>query len=260
MDGSAPFAVLAFARLGDTQYVASSTVRQCIRRGLPWPVSTANLLDLRSSVACVAAPAGLAAAAMARPACRAAFITGTDAGARAAVDLMALITPANSTSQIFAGTTYYGTDWETVYGPQQVVPFLLGPQGIANAISGAHDDRRERATLIRTGRSGIRMGRRPDRHRAGDPGDHRMPLTQQRRLGHPRQQHQSCRRRLLDDVYPFAPLLLTSAEPTPTKFGRASVWTSAYKYNINSDAPTDPLNPFVLGNSLAAYVYGYGAE
>jgi hypothetical protein len=34
----------------------------------------------------------------------------------------------------------------------------------------------------------------------------------------------------------------------------------AYEYNINSDAPVDPLNPFALGNSLAAYVYGYGAE
>ena len=34
----------------------------------------------------------------------------------------------------------------------------------------------------------------------------------------------------------------------------------AYEYNINSDAPVDPLNPFTLGNSLAAYVYGYGQE
>ena len=34
----------------------------------------------------------------------------------------------------------------------------------------------------------------------------------------------------------------------------------AYEYNINSDAPVDPLNPFALGNSLAAYAYGYGQE
>ncbi len=34
----------------------------------------------------------------------------------------------------------------------------------------------------------------------------------------------------------------------------------AYEYNINSDAPVDPLNPFALGNSLAAYAFGYGAE
>ena len=57
---------------------------------------------------------------------------------------MALITPANSTSQIFAGTTYYGTDWRPIYGPQQVVPFLAGPQGIANAIKRMrHNERPE---------------------------------------------------------------------------------------------------------------------
>ncbi len=58
---------------------------------------------------------------------------------------------------------------------------------------------------------------------------------------------------------PFAPLLGTSAAPTPstTACPRLDV---AYEYNINSDAPVDPLNPFALGNSLAAYAYGYGAE
>ena len=60
--------------------------------------------------------------------------------------------------------------------------------------------------------------------------------------------------------YPFAPLLLTSAEPTPTNFRLLTVLDVAYEYNINSDAPVDPLNPFALGNSLAAYAYGYGAE
>ena len=57
----------------------------------------------------------------------------------------------------------------------------------------------------------------------------------------------------------FAPLLLTSAEPTPSNTG-VPVLDVAYEYNINSDAPVDPLNPFALGNSLAAYAYGYGAE
>ena len=33
-----------------------------------------------------------------------------------------------------------------------------------------------------------------------------------------------------------------------------------YEYNINGNAAVDPLNPFALGNSLAAYIYGYGAE
>jgi hypothetical protein len=50
------------------------------------------------------------------------------------VELAALVTPANSTAQIFAGTTYYGHDYTQDYGPQQVVPFYLGPQGIVNAI------------------------------------------------------------------------------------------------------------------------------
>ena len=59
---------------------------------------------------------------------------------------MALITPANSTSQFFAGTTYYGTDWTDppIYGPQQVVPFLSGPQGIADAITIANRTTRRR--------------------------------------------------------------------------------------------------------------------
>jgi hypothetical protein len=50
------------------------------------------------------------------------------------VQLVALIAPANSTSQIFAGTAYYGTNYSTTYGPQQVVLFLLRPQGTVNAI------------------------------------------------------------------------------------------------------------------------------
>jgi hypothetical protein len=54
-------------------------------------------------------------------------------------------------------------------------------------------------------------------------------------------------------------LLLTSAEPTPSDLG-VPVLDVAYEYNINSDAPVDPLNPFALGNSLAAYAYGYGQE
>ncbi len=54
----------------------------------------------------------------------------------------------------------------------------------------------------------------------------------------------------------FAPLLLTSAEPTPSDLG-VPVLDVAYEYNINSSAPVDPLNPFSLGNSLVAYLYGY---
>ena len=42
--------------------------------------------------------------------------------------------------------------------------------------------------------------------------------------------------------------------------GQCQCLDVAYEYNINSDAPVDPLNPFALGNSLAAYAYGYGQE
>ena len=34
----------------------------------------------------------------------------------------------------------------------------------------------------------------------------------------------------------------------------------AYEYNINSDAPTDPLNLLADANSLVAYVYDYGGQ
>src|SRR6476469_810452 len=91
-------------------------------------------------VAMVVAPAGLAAATMAATSMPAAVPPDTTVAAPS-VDLLALITPANSTSQFFAGTTYYGKDWTTVYGPQQVVPFLAGPQGIADAIASHQNDK-----------------------------------------------------------------------------------------------------------------------
>ena len=67
-------------------------------------------------------------------------MTGATPTIASSVELLALVTPANSTSQFFAGTTYYGTNWESQYGDQQVVPFLAGPQGIAAKIK-ENDDR-----------------------------------------------------------------------------------------------------------------------
>ncbi len=64
-------------------------------------------------LAAVVAPGGLAAAAVAATSLSTAVVTGTTTAAAPSVDLLALITPANSTSQIFAGTTYYGTDYTT---------------------------------------------------------------------------------------------------------------------------------------------------
>jgi hypothetical protein len=176
-------------------------------------------------------------------------MTGTTTAVAPSVDLMALITPANSTAQIFAGTSYYGTDYtQAGYGAQQVVPFLLGPQGIADAISAADGD----PTVVLASGWG-----------AGQTGTALGQLSQH--------QLDSIDLVILDNnsnragggfwttYAPFAPLLLTSAEPTPSNLD-VPVLDVAYEYNINSNAPTDPTNVFALGNSLAAYVYGYGAE
>jgi hypothetical protein len=57
----------------------------------------------------------------------------------------------------------------------------------------------------------------------------------------------------------FAPLLLTSAQPTPTDT-TVPVVDTAYEYNINSDAPTYPINVLSDVNSLVAYAYDYGAQ
>jgi hypothetical protein len=178
-----------------------------------------------------------------------ALMTGTTTAVAPSIDLVALITPANSTAQIFAGTTYYGTDYtQEHYGPQQVVPFFLGPQGIADAVG---QNSNERNVILASGWG------------AGQTGTALGQLSQD--------ELESIDLVILDNnsnragggfwtTYAvFAPLLLTSAEPTPSDL-RVPVLDVAYEYNINSSAPVDPLNPFALGNSLAAYAYGYGAE
>jgi hypothetical protein len=207
----------------------------------------------RSSVARSSAArrggSGLAAAALGVTSLSTALMTGTTTAVAPSVDLMALITPANSTAQIFAGTSYYGTDYtQAGYGAQQVVPFLLGPQGIADAV---RQNSTERNVILASGWG------------AGQTGTALGQLSQD--------QLDSIDLVILDNnsnragggfwttYAPFAPLLLTSAEPTPSNLD-VPVLDVAYEYNINSNAPTDPTNVFALGNSLAAYVYGYGAE
>ena len=194
----------------------------------------------------------LAAAAVGATSLSTALMTGTTTAVAPSVDLVALITPANSTAQIFAGTTYYGTNYANEdYGPQQVVPFFLGPQGIADAISAADGD----PTVVLAsgwgaGQTGTALRQLRDNN---DPALDDIDLV------------------ILDNnsnragggfwtTYSvFAPLLGTSAEPTPSDLG-VPVLDVAYEYNINSSAPVDPLNPFSLGNSLVAYLYGYGGE
>ncbi len=57
--------------------------------------------------------------------------------------------------------------------------------------------------------------------------------------------------------YPFAPLLLTSAEPTPSDT-TAPIVDVGYEYNVNSNAVPYPTNVVSDLNSLVAYAYGYG--
>lgn len=207
----------------------------------------------RSSIARLMAPGGLAAAAVGATGLSSALMTGATTAIAPSVDLVALITPANSTSQIFAGTTYYGNDYaDDGYGEQQIVPFFLGPQGIAAAIKEADDDPTDNSTVVLSsgwgaGQTGTALGLLSPEDR--DEIDLVILDNNTNRAGGG----------FWTTYSPFAPLLLTSAEPTPTNTG-VPVLDVAYEYNINSSAPVDPLNPFALGNSLVAYVYGYGAQ
>jgi hypothetical protein len=164
----------------------------------------------------------------------------------------ALVTPANSTAQIFAGTTYYGTDYSQQYGPAQVVPFFLGPQGIVAAIDRNGSD--PNVVVLSSGWGAGQTGTAIGVMQANnDPAMKNLKLV------------------LLDNntnragggfwttYWMFAPLLLTSAAPTPSDTS-APIVDTAYEYNINSDAPTYPINLAADANSLVAYVYGYGAE
>lgn len=165
----------------------------------------------------------------------------------------ALITPANSTAQVFASSNYYGIDWIRTYGQPQVVPFFLGPQGIANAVDRNGGDPAGVAVLSSgwgAGQTGTALGLMARRH---DPA------------------LQNVRLMVLDNntnragggfwtTYPWvAPLLLTTAAPTPNDT-TVPVVDTAYEYNINSDAPTYPLNVVADANSLMAYLYDYGGQ
>jgi hypothetical protein len=165
----------------------------------------------------------------------------------------AVVTPANSTAQIFAGSTYYNRDW-TTYAQPQVVPFLLGPHGIADAIDrnsgGNNRDVVVLASGWGAGQTGTALGL--------------MQAENDRALN-------NVKLVILDNdsnragggfwttYAPFAPLLATSAAPTPSHLD-VPVVDVAYEYNINSDAPTYPLNLLADVNSLVAYIYDYGAQ
>ena len=196
---------------------------------------------------------GLTAVAVGATGVSTALVTGSTATlAERDVTPAALVTPANSTAQIFAGTTYYGVDYATQYGPQQVVPFLAGPQGIVAAIDRNASD--PNVVVLSSGwgagQTGTAIGAM---QAANDPAMKNLKLV------------------LLDNntnragggfwttYWMFAPLLLTSAAPTPSDT-TAPIVDTAYEYNINSDAPTYPIDLLTDANSLVAYVYGYGAQ
>lgn len=169
------------------------------------------------------------------------------------LELSALVTPANSTAQVFASSDYYGIDWVRLYGPPQVVPFFLGPPGIAAAIDRNAADP-DGVVVLASGWG------------AGQTG---TALSQMQRSGDPALDN--VRLMVLDNntnragggfwtSYPWlAPLLLTSAAPTPDDTA-VPVVDTAYEYNINSDAPTYPINAVAELNSLMAYVYDYGGQ
>ncbi|MDY6871164.1 MAG: PE-PPE domain-containing protein [Actinomycetota bacterium] len=199
-------------------------------------------------------PGGLAAAALGATSLSSALITGATTAVAPSVDLVALITPSNSTAQIFAGKTYYGTDYTEVYGAQEVIPFFLGPQGIAEAISEHAEDEDPTGVTASgwgAGQTGTALEILANNDDADDLSNVELVIldNNSNRGGGG----------FWTTYSPFAPLLLTSAEPTPSDLG-VPVLDVAYEYNINSSAPVDPLNPFALANSLVAYVYGYGGE
>ncbi len=179
--------------------------------------------------------------------------TTAPAGANWPFRPTALVTPANSTAQIFASSDYYGVDWIGRYGQPQVVPFFLGPQGIVTAVDRNRADQGGVAVLSSgwgAGQASTALGLM---HDADDPA------------------LQNVRLMVLDNntnragggfwtSYPtLAPLLLTSAQPTPDDTP-VPVVDTAYEYNINSDAPTYPLNVVADANSLMAYLYDYGGQ
>jgi PE-PPE domain len=209
----------------------------------------------RRSAAARRGGTGLAAAAVGATSLSTAFVTGTTPAVVQAVELMAVITPANSTSQFFAGTTYYGTDYGNGdYGEVTVVPFLAGPEGIADAIRDASENLGEDEPLIvlasgwGAGQTGTALGMLSTAER--EDIDLVILDNNTNRAGGG----------FWTTYGLFAPLLLTEADPTPINLPGVVILDVGYQYNINSNAPTDPLNPFSLGNSLAAYVFGYGAE
>jgi hypothetical protein len=199
---------------------------------------------------------GLATAAVGATSITTAVVTGTAPSIAPAVDLMAVITPANSTSQFFAGDVWYGMNYADPEvlarfgGVRVTVPFFAGPQGIARVINEQSATNPPRNVVFASGWA------------AGQAGQSFDSLTPNSEFLTAFRLDNDTNRAgggFFTTYYPLAPLLGTSAAPTQDTL-HMNVFDLAYVYNINSDAVTYPLNVVSLGNSLAAYVYDYGGE
>ena len=193
----------------------------------------------------------LAAAAVTATSLTMALTTGTTTiVASPAVELTATVTPASSTAQIFASPTFYGVDFTDIYGDQKVVPFFLGPQAIVTSIRrNAGEDNVVLSSGWGAGQTGTALARLE-----GDDALNDVKLV------------------ILDNntnragggfwttYWIFAPLLLTSAQPTPNDLLDVEILDVGYEYNINGNAPTYPINLLALANSLVAYVYTYAGQ
>ena len=169
---------------------------------------------------------------------------------RRRVDLTALVSAANSTSQIFAGSSYYGTDWTKVYGYAAGCPVLWGTPGH----SGRHRVRTR--TTQRTAnptQPALRLpvGVQARRVPRWDP----RPTVIQSDLD-----KSAWSSSTTTPIAPaggfwttYAPFRAAAADFDGSHAKQHQVCPRldvAYEYNINSNAPSDPLNPFALGKSL----------
>ena len=111
------------------------------------------------------------------------------------VDLLALVSAANSTSQFFAGSSYYGTDWTKVYGSSRLCRSWRGRRALRMPSTCAQTGTEQTGVTASgwgAGQTGTALGILAENSDPDDLNEHRS--------GHPRQQHQPRRRRFLDDL------------------------------------------------------------
>jgi hypothetical protein len=103
------------------------------------------------------------------------------------------------------------------------------------------------------------VGRRSDQHRAGEHAGEQDPAINNLKPVVLDNNTNRSGGGFWTTYWMFAPLLLTSAAPTPSDT-TAPVVDAAYEYNINSNAPTYPINLLADPISLVAYLLDYGGQ